>query len=745
VQWADAVPNLLIGLREGLEAGLVVSLLLAAVYRLHPPPAEPRPELGADDGAAAASTPARVRTAPVWLGVLGAVMLAGAFAAILTYSTEALSSRAQQAVGGVLSVLAVALVTAMIFWMRRTARTLSSHLRGDVARALTLGAGALTLTAFFAVSREGLETTLFIWTAAKASPSTVAPLIGAALGLAIAVVLCWLLYRQSVRLNLGTFFNRTAIALIVIAAGVLAYGLRDLQEAGWLPGQQWVAFDVSAHLDPNSWWMSIITGITQLTSRMTVLQVVAWAAYLVVVIAAFVSAGRASAPAGAPAPAASPAPAGGAPTVASPVSGRTPVDADRTEPAGPGRTPVDADRTEPAGPGRWERLIARRAWPVAGVLVVVPVLVAGLVIALLPAPGASATTAVEVTAGACGKGWTSGHTGSQTFAVTNSSSRSAEVTLLNSAGAIVAELEVLGPATTATMSASLGPGPYSFSCLMGGRTVHGAVVQVSGEGRSDVVAVRRVTVDELTGPNNAYQAYAAGVLSTLAGDVTALRTAVASGDLGAAKRAWLAAQLDWERVGASYNSFGEAGRAVDGLPDGLPGGVDDPGFTGLHRIEYGLFHGQSAAELAPVVDRLAADVATVRAKLSSTDEAGDPTTLTLRVHEILEDALRDHLSGIDDQGAGMAYAMTYADAEVTRTVLAEMSGLLNARMPSLVATITAQLDTLQAALLATQAGGQWQPIGQVPLAGRQRVNAAIGAVLESLAIEPTLLEIPPTQ
>ena len=107
--WADAVPNLLIGLREGLEAGLVVSILLAALRKTAPA----RPDGG------------RLSPAPVWLGVLGAVMLAGSFAAVLTYSTSVLSSRAQEAVGGLLSVLAVGLVTGMVFWMRRTAAGLS--------------------------------------------------------------------------------------------------------------------------------------------------------------------------------------------------------------------------------------------------------------------------------------------------------------------------------------------------------------------------------------------------------------------------------------------------------------------------------------------------------------------------------------------------------------------------------------------------------------------------------------------
>lgn len=273
--WAEAIPNLLIGLREGLEAGLVVSILLAALRK-------------------AADGKDRISSAPVWLGVLGAVMVAGSFAAVLTFSTSVLSSAAQEAVGGVLSVLAVGLVTAMVFWMRRTAAGLSAHLRGEVEQAVTIGTGALAVTAFLAVGREGLETTLFLWTAAKASGSTLAPLVGAGLGLAAAVLLCTLLYRRAVRMNLGKFFNRTAPALIVIAAGVLAYGLGDLQDAGWLPGAQWVAFDLTAHIDPNSWWVSIITGVTELAPKMTVLQVVAWVVYLGTVLVAFVAAGRAA-------------------------------------------------------------------------------------------------------------------------------------------------------------------------------------------------------------------------------------------------------------------------------------------------------------------------------------------------------------------------------------------------------------------------------------------------------------------
>ncbi|WP_405493189.1 iron uptake transporter permease EfeU [Nocardia sp. NBC_00511] len=684
MSWAEAVPNLLICLREGLEAGLVVTILLAAVRKL--------------------ATPERpVSAAPVWFGLLGAVSVAGSFAAVLTYSTAVLSSSAQEAVGGILSVLAVGLVTAMVFWMRRTAATMSRQLRGEVLRAGAFGAGALAVTAFLAVGREGLEATLFVWTAVKAAGSTLAPLLGATLGLIAAIALCWLLFRQAIRLNLGVFFNRTALLLLVIAAGVLSYGLRDLQDAGLLPGSHWVAFDISQQVDPNSWWVSIITGITNLTPKMTVLQVVAWLVYLAVVIPVFLRAGKTAAATAVP---------------------------EASAPADP-------------GPDWWDRIAGRRLSTVAAVLVLVPVLAAAAVIALLPSKRAGSVDAVSVSANSCAPEWTSAHAGVHTLSIHNKTTVAGEITLVDASGAIVGEIETLGPATTADLTATLGGGDYTVRCLLSGKEATvSRTVTVNGQVSDAPVAVKRVSADDLTGPNNAYQTYASQSLTRLSTAVGHLGDDLRAGNIPAAQADWLTAQQEWERVGASYNSFGDKGTAVDGLPGGLAGGVTDPAFTGLHRLEYGLWHGQTAAELLPVVTQLGTDIAAVQQNLGSDDLAGDPTNLSLRAHEILEDAQRDHLSGADDQGGGAAYPLTMADIDVTRAVLDALGPLLDARAPQLRTQLATRLDTLTTALLATRAGTTWRPLDRTPRPLRQAVDAALGAALEQLAQVPRLLEVP---
>lgn len=269
--------NYLIGLREGLEATLVVSILVAYLVK----------------------TDRRHLLKWIALGVGLAVAVSVAFGALLTYGPKGLTFEAQEFIGGTLSILAVGLVTWMIFWMAATARTLSGELRGALDRAAVAGPGALTLVAGLAVGREGLETALFLWAATKAAAgegSTAGPLLFALLGILTAVAVGWLLYRGAVRLNLGTFFTWTGGFLVVVAAGVLAYGVHDLQEAGFLPGLGTLAFDVSGTLRPGSVLGTLVKGIFNISPAMTVLEVAVWLAYLVPVMTLYVLRVRRPAP-----------------------------------------------------------------------------------------------------------------------------------------------------------------------------------------------------------------------------------------------------------------------------------------------------------------------------------------------------------------------------------------------------------------------------------------------------------------
>jgi high-affinity iron transporter len=389
---------------------------------------------------------------------------------------------------------------------------------------------------------------------------------------------------------------------------------------------------------------------------------------------------------------------------------------------------------------------------------VIPALAAAAVIAALPAASAASATTVTITRTACAPDWTSATAGAQTFTVDNQSGMPGEINLDDSSGDIVAEIETIGPGTSAPLTATLSSGTYVFKCFMGSQpTTASLPVQVTATGNttppsrtanspvsSGPAAVKPVTVAELAGPNKKYQAYAAGQLAGLAQAVTRIGADLRRSDIAAAKTDWLTAQLDWERVGASYDSFGALGLAVDGLPNGLPGGVNDKNFTGLHRLEYGLWHGQSAAALLPVATTLASNVATVQRSLNSGNLAGDPTNLPIRAHEILEDALRDHLSGIDNQGGNAAFAMSYADTQVTSVVLGYLTPLLNARQPGLPAIAGNELSNLQQALLATRVNGPWESLDTASPTARENVDAAIDATLETLSAVPDLLEVPPT-
>jgi high-affinity iron transporter len=263
-----------IALREGLEAALIVGILVAYLVR----------------------SQRRHLLKALWTGVAIAIAASLGFGAILSFTSAELTSRGEELFAGLTSFIAVGLVTWMVFWMKRTARTLRDELHGKVDSAIMGGPISLALVAFFAVVREGLETALFIYANFKsvgaASPATV----GLVLGLALAVALGYLIYNRSVKLNLSKFFTVTGVALIIVAAGVLSYGVHEFQELGWLPGADTFIWDVTPWIAKDSILASVLGGTIGFDTTTSVVQFIAWAAYLVAVLVPYLSKKSAPAP-----------------------------------------------------------------------------------------------------------------------------------------------------------------------------------------------------------------------------------------------------------------------------------------------------------------------------------------------------------------------------------------------------------------------------------------------------------------
>ena len=251
--------SFLIGLREGLEAALIVAILVAYLVRT-------------GNGHA-------VRR--VWLGVAAALVVSILIGIVLVLIDESLGETVEPAFAGTMSLIAVGLITWMIFWMATRAKGISAHLHGEMDRALATSTVAVAFVAFVAVVREGAETALFLWAGINSAGSTVAPLLGALLGLATAVAIGFVVYRGAVRLNLGRLFTWTGAALVIVAGGVLRYAIHEFQEIGWLPGADNVAIDVSGTFAPDGVPATMVRALVNLTPTMTWLEVIVWIAYVI--------------------------------------------------------------------------------------------------------------------------------------------------------------------------------------------------------------------------------------------------------------------------------------------------------------------------------------------------------------------------------------------------------------------------------------------------------------------------------
>ena len=289
-----SIAAFLVGMREGLEASLIVGILLAGLNRR-----------GATDAKRS-----------LWWGVALAVIICTSLGALFTFGRYGLTFRAQEAIGSILSLVAVAMVTAMVLSMSNRNGVMRKVLDAKTGEAVAAGATAMFWLSFITVGREGLELTLLMW-GWVVQPSAI---IGAFAGIAVAVAMGWAIFKGALQMNMRTFFRVSSALLIIVAAGILAYAIHDLQEARFLPGPYsgapiapthprtgevlvgfatypfWMAsfpfgwsFDLEDTIDPTGVLATFAKALTGFEPKMSWLQIIGWITYIAVVVPMFVS------------------------------------------------------------------------------------------------------------------------------------------------------------------------------------------------------------------------------------------------------------------------------------------------------------------------------------------------------------------------------------------------------------------------------------------------------------------------
>jgi FTR1 family protein len=254
------LPSFVIGLREGVEAALIVGIIASFLRQ------EGR----------------RDALRPMWFGVAAAIAICAAVGVLLELLDEELPQRQQEGLETIVGIAAIGIVSFMVVWMRRHARGLSGQLRDSARAALASGSTtALIAMAFFAVIREGLETVVFLLAVFQNADDPGTAGLGALLGLACAVAIGALIYRGGVKLNLSRFFRITGFVLVLVAAGLVASTLHSAHEAGWLNAGQGQALDLTWLVVPGSWTSALLTGMLGWQPLPTYAELIGYLVYLV--------------------------------------------------------------------------------------------------------------------------------------------------------------------------------------------------------------------------------------------------------------------------------------------------------------------------------------------------------------------------------------------------------------------------------------------------------------------------------
>jgi high-affinity iron transporter len=348
---------------------------------------------------------------------------------------------------------------------------------------------------------------------------------------------------------------------------------------------------------------------------------------------------------------------------------------------------------------------------------------------------------VTVSSTACAPGWQAPRSGSAVFTVDNLSATTVyEVDLVGANRvSVYGYIEMLAPGTEDAMDVLLAPGQYSFACTaFSGPSLQSQVEQVSGPPVSGAHPWVPVNAHQIAVATADYRASLTLWMHKLASATDALESAVKSGQLAHARQLWLPAHLDYERLGATPGTFGTFSAQIDGTPLGLQGEVASPYFAGFLRLEYGLWSGQSASELAPIVEAL--DQAVHALVTQFPQILLPPNDLAQDTQAILEGTLQLEMTGETDEGSHTDLATAWADVEATKMALSAVAPLLTQDAPALLGQLEQGLSSMATAFQSYQGATGWAPLQSLTTAQRESLDGQLGGLLEELSAVPGLLE-----
>jgi FTR1 family protein len=634
-----------IALREGLEASLIVGIIAAFLRRQ-----------GRADALRA-----------MWSGVALAIVLCLAVAVVLRVVDDQLPHRAQEGLETIVALIAVGMVTYMIVWMTEHARDLRGQLQEGAAGALARGSmWALVAMAFFAVLREGFETSVFLLAAFNDATDPASAGLGVVLGLVCALALGFGIYRGGVRLNLSRFFRATGVVLVLVAAGLVAAALHTGAEAGWVVGGQAQVLDLSAVVRPGTVWESLITGILGIPAKPTVIEVVGWVLYATPMLVILL------------------APDAVRPRVRASVAGAAVVAAPIVLFAG---TLGGEEGTSAASTG-----------------------------------AAHKTVTVAISDAGCEPAALKVASGPTTFVVTNKgSSKVTEYEVMQGDRAL-GEAENVTSGLTKGFSLTLQPGRYELRCT--GGTQKTASLTVSGSRRDTALhpALQRGV--------DGYRSFLERETASLVTGVKALRHALAAGDLAAARRAYAAARVPYERVEPVAESFGDLDPRIDARANDVPRSQ----WKGFHPIERKLWVARTTKDTAVLADGLLADTRKLQGLVHAVKL--EPAQVGNGANELLGEVSRSKITGEEERYSHLDLLDFDANVEGARAAFDAIRPALSAKDPGLVVEIERRFGRVDAAMRPHARAGGFVPYTALQEPEVRRLSEVIDALAEPLSRAP---------